>query len=388
LEERYQRLLQHFSELGISRIKGFVTGSLPHIDADALVAHQAVKVLKDEKQRADFEVYLKKFLISLDIILPHGSAHPYRVPAKRFGYILAVCKERYKDSSLDLGDAGEKVRSLINTHLISLGVNPKIEPVELLAEDFLEKLSAHAGGNSEAKASEMEHAIRKHCTVHHDEDPAFYQSLSQKVDALLEKHQEEWELLVEKLAELRNKAIAGRRQGEDGMSKEAAAFYDHIAQAGFSGESVADEDKPGFRALMESIVEILQETIVSIDFWHNPDKQKRVRGLIKNQISTTGITELKQNRERVNGEVFFYLGSRYRLSLVEEQDEALKLKNGRFYLRCTISKHERSKVFCEFYTSKGWPRIAARVDYFAGKVGVKPGKCVIKDISSLRCFLE
>jgi hypothetical protein len=222
----------------------------------------------------------------------------------------------------------------------------------------------------------MEHAIRKHCTVHHDEDPAFYQSLSQKVDALLEKHQEEWELLVERLAELRNEAIAGRRQGEDGMSKEAAAFYDHIAQAGFSGESVADEDKSGFRALMESIVEILQETIASIDFWHNPDKQKRVRGLIKNQISTTGITELKQNRERVNGEVFFYLGSRYRLSLVEEQDEALKLKNGRFYLRRTISKHERSKVFCEFYTSKG----VARVDYFAGKVGVKPGKCVIKDI--------
>lgn len=303
LEERYQRLLQHFSEMGINQIKGFVSGSLPNIDADAVVVHQAVKALKDEKQRADFEVYLKKFLISLDIILPHSSAQPYRVPGKRFGYILAVCKERYKDSSLELGDAGEKVKSLINAHLISLGINPKIEPVELLAEDFLEKLSAHAGGNSEAKASEMEHAIRKHCTVHHDEDPAFYKNLSQKVDALLEKHQEEWELLVEKLAELRNEAIAGRHQGKDGMSKEATTFYEYIAQVGFSSGSVADEDKPKFRTLMESIVEILQDTIASIDFWNNPDKQKRVRGLIKNQISTTGIAELKQNRERVTVEI-------------------------------------------------------------------------------------
>jgi type I restriction enzyme R subunit len=286
-----------------NQIKGFVSGSLPNIDADAVVVHQAVKALKDEKQRADFEVYLKKFLISLDIILPHSSAQSYRVPGKRFGYILAVCKERYKDSSLDLGDAGEKVKSLINAHLISLGINPKIEPVELLAEDFLEKLSAHAEGNSEAKASEMEHAIRKHCTVHHDEDPAFYKSLSQKVDALLEKHQEKWELLVEKLAELRNEAIAGRRQGEDGMSKEATTFYEYIAQVGFASGTVADEDKPKFRALMESIVEILQDTIASIDFWHNPDKQKRVRGLIKNQISTIGIAELKQNRERVAVEV-------------------------------------------------------------------------------------
>ena len=26
-------------------------------------------------------------------------------------------------------------------------------------------------GSAEAKASEMEHAIRKHCTIHFDEDP-------------------------------------------------------------------------------------------------------------------------------------------------------------------------------------------------------------------------
>lgn len=303
LEERYQRLLQHFTELGVTQIKAFVTGTLPTIDADAVIVDQAVKALKDEKQRADFEVYLKKFLISLDIILPHASAQPYRVPAKRFGYILQITKERYKDTSLDLGDAGEKVKALINEHLISLGINPKIEPVELLADDFLDKLSAHAGKNTEAKASEMEHAIRKHCTVHHDEDPAFFKSLSQKVDALIEKHHEEWELLVEKLAELRTEAVAGRQQGQEGMSKEATTFYEHIVQVGFNNGSVAESDKPKFRALMESVVDILQETIASIDFWHNPDKQKRVRGLIKTEITKTGIEELKQNRERVAVEI-------------------------------------------------------------------------------------
>jgi hypothetical protein len=62
------------------------------------------------------------------------------VPALRFGYILAVTKERYKDSSLNLGDAVEKVKALINAHLISLGINPKVEPVELLAPDFMKKL--------------------------------------------------------------------------------------------------------------------------------------------------------------------------------------------------------------------------------------------------------
>ena len=303
LEERYHRLLQHFTALGVKQIKAFVTGTLPNIDADVAVVHEAVRALKDEKQRADFEVYLKKFLMSMDIILPHTSAQPYRVPAKRFGYILQVTKERYKDSSLDLGSAGEKVKALINEHLISLGINPKVEPVELLADDFLEKLAAHAGKNSEAKASEMEHAIRKHCTVHHNEDPAFYKKLSEKVDALIEKHHDAWDLLADKLAELRTEAIAGRRHGEEGMSKEATTFYEHVVQVGFAGAAVAAPDKPKLKALMESIVDILQETIASIDFWQNPDKQKRVRGLIKTEIAKTGIEALKKARERVAVEI-------------------------------------------------------------------------------------
>ncbi len=303
LEERYQRLLQHFTARGVKHIKAFVTGDLPNLETEASVVNEAVKALKDEKQRADFEVYLKKFLMSMDVILPHTSAQPYRVPAKRFGYILQVTKERYKDTSLNLGNAGEKVKALINEHLISLGINPKVEPVELLADDFLEKLAAHAGKNAEAKASEMEHAIRKHCTVHHDEDPAFYKNLSEKVDALISKHHDEWELLAEKLAKLRTDAIAGRQKGEEGMSKEATTFYEHIVQVGFPGASITEGDKEKFKELMETTVEILQETITSIDFWQNPDKQKRVRGLIKTEITKAGIEALKKNRERVAVEI-------------------------------------------------------------------------------------
>ena len=303
LQERYQRLLQHFESLGVKQLKQFVNGELPGLDADAAVVHAAVTALKNEKHRADFDVYFKKFLMSMDIVLPHPSAQPYRVPASRFGYILAVTKERYKDTSLNFGDAGEKVKALINVHLISLGVNPKVEPVELLAPDFLDKLAAHAGKNVAAKASEMEHAIRKHCTVHHDEDPAFFKSLSAKVDALIEKHHDQWDLLAEKLAELRSEALAGRTTGESGMSREATTFYEHIVQAGFAQGSVAEPDQEAMKLLMERLVDLLQDAIGSLDFWMNADKQKRVRGAIKTEIAKADITELKTNRERVTVEV-------------------------------------------------------------------------------------
>jgi type I restriction enzyme R subunit len=98
-----------------------------------------------------------------------------------------------------------------------------VPPIELLADDFIENLHKHAAGNPEAKASEMEHAIRKHCTVHHDEDPAFYKSLSEKVEKLIAQYQDQWDLLADELEKLRAEAIAGRETGEDGMSKEATA---------------------------------------------------------------------------------------------------------------------------------------------------------------------
>jgi type I restriction enzyme R subunit len=303
LEERYQRLLQLFAEHKVAKVREFVEGKLASIEEDAAVVHEAIKLLKDEKIRADFDVYLKKFLMSLDIILPNKAAHPYRVPAKRLGFILRVTKERYKDTSLDLGDAGQKVRDLINEHLIRLGINPKVPPIELLSDDFIANLNQHAAGNAEAKASEMEHAIRKHCTVHHDEDPAFYKSLAEKVEKLIDEYQDQWDKLAEALEKLRAVAIEGRRQGEEGMSKEATTFFEHIANEAFANGEVPAAAKPKMKALMEAIVETLQHSIGSIDFWHNSDKQKKTRSEIKTALTLTGIAELKENRERIAIEI-------------------------------------------------------------------------------------
>ncbi|KPA18571.1 restriction endonuclease subunit R [Candidatus Magnetomorum sp. HK-1] len=133
-------------------------------------------------------LYFKNFMQSLDIILPKSSAIPYKIPVKRFGYILIKVKERYKDETLTISGSGEKVKKLINDHLISLGINPKIPPVELLSDRFIaevEKKKTH-----KAKASEMEHAIRKHCKIHLNKDPAFYSKLSEKLERLIQQYKD------------------------------------------------------------------------------------------------------------------------------------------------------------------------------------------------------
>ncbi|MDB6170823.1 MAG: type site-specific deoxyribonuclease, HsdR family [Chthoniobacteraceae bacterium] len=303
LEERFQRLLQHFKTAGVAGIEAFVTGALSDPQAEVAMIHAAVGAMKEIKARADFEVYLKKFLQSLNLILPNPAGHPYRGPARRFGYLLRMVKERYKDESLDLGDAGAKVKALINEHLIDLGINPKIPPTELLSEDFLKNVRTHSQGDPEAKASEMEHAIRKHCTVHFDEDPVFYRRLSEKLERLIQQHKNDWKALASAYEHLRTEASEGRRTGHDGLSREASTFYDFVVQLAFGEDDVPEADRARLRELMVRIVELLQETIGIIDFWKKPTEVKKLRGNLATEILLMNIPRLSEKHERLAVEI-------------------------------------------------------------------------------------
>ena len=303
LEERYQRLLQHFRAAGVAQIEAFVKGDLATPEADVAAVHAAVGAMQEIKRRADFEVYLKKFLQSLNLILPHAAGHPYRGPARRFGYLLRMVKERYKDDSLDISDAGAKVKALINEHLIDLGINPKIPPIELLSDDFITNVQKHSQGSPEAKASEMEHAIRKHCTVHFDEDPAFYKRLSEKLEKLIQEHRNQWEVLAEGYEQLRNEAMAGRTDAVEGLTREATTFYDYVVQLAYENSDVPVAHRPQLKKLMAGIVEMLQGTIGIIDFWKKPIEVKKLRGNIDTEILLTEIPELVEKHERIAVEI-------------------------------------------------------------------------------------
>lgn len=259
--------------------------------------------MQDIKRRADFDVYLNKFLQSLNLILPNEAGHPYRGAARRFGYLLRMVKERYKDESLDIADAGAKVKALINEHLIDLGINPRIPPVELLSDEFLAHVQKHAAGDPEAKASEMEHAIRKHCTVHFDEDPAFYKRLSDKLEKLIEAHKNNWNALAEDYEQLRAEALAGRREGIEGLTTEQTTFYDYVAELAFGPVGVPPQHQAAIKKLMARVVELLQDTIDILDFWKKSIEIKKLRGNLATELLLTNIPQIVDKHERLAVEI-------------------------------------------------------------------------------------
>lgn len=182
-----------------------------------------VIALASEKVRAEFTVKLKAFLDSLDTVLPRPEGLPFVKEAKRLAYIHARARGRYKDLPQLGKDVGAKVRKLIDDHVISLGIDPKIPPIQLTDADFEKQLARSA--NDRAKASEMEHAIRSHIRKHVDEDPVRFRKLSERLNELLKSLGEQWDQLVEQL----QKIIDELRSGQPSDESTALDLPEHYA---------------------------------------------------------------------------------------------------------------------------------------------------------------
>ncbi len=193
LRDRHLRVVDVLRRQGIESLE----------DAEACIA-----ALESEKVRAEFAVKLKAFLNSLDTVLPRPEGLPFVKDAKRLAYIHARARGRYKDLPQLGKDVGAKVRKLIDDHVISLGIDPKIPPIQLTDADFEKQLSRSV--NDRAKASEMEHAIRSHVRKHTDEDPVLYRKLSERLNELLKSLGEQWDQLVEQMQKIINELRSGQ----------------------------------------------------------------------------------------------------------------------------------------------------------------------------------
>jgi type I restriction enzyme R subunit len=196
LRDRYERVMAVLLGRGVESLEDTET---------------CVQALADEKLRADFSVKLKDFLATLDTVLPRPEGLPYCKDAKRLAYIYGRARNRYKDTPVLGKDVGAKVRKLIDDHVISLGIDPKIPPIQITDAEFDKHVGREA--SERAKASEMEHAIRAHIRKHMDEDPVLFRSFSVRLSDALRSLGDQWDALIALLAHLIKDIQAG--QGED-----------------------------------------------------------------------------------------------------------------------------------------------------------------------------
>lgn len=119
--------------------------------------------------------------------------------------------------------------------------------------------------------------------------------------------------------------------------------------------------------------EQVDDTVLSRRLW-----------IYRNLAEWRDLNSTRVVREWVNGESFLYLGGAYRLLLVAEQNEPVKLKDGRFcLLRSVVDQGGQTaahEAFRDFYITRGRVRLKQRVEHFAPRVGVRPGLLQVKEL--------
>ena len=184
LESRYKRILNLFTEQNLNEIENFLNQKFTDGTAEFEFAESCIEQAKNIKFRAELLTYSKSFFDSLDLLFNTQAGGGYWIRAKRLGYLLWRIKDRYKDETMDLKWASQKVRQLIDKHLFSLGIDTKVQQVSILSDEFKSKVD-YLNKTPKSKASEMEHAIRWHIKVNLEKDPTLYNHFKDRLETIL-----------------------------------------------------------------------------------------------------------------------------------------------------------------------------------------------------------
>lgn len=268
-------------------------------DRDDLNA--CVNVLLPEDVRAEFTEAFRRFAQSLDMILPDPKGLPYLRDFRWLGKIRKAASARFQDPSLDISDCAPKVRKLIEDAIVAEGIQILVQRVSLLTPEFDEKLKALK--SDDAKASEMEHAIKNEIHVRLDEDPAYFLSLRQRLEEIIEARKarridaaKQLELLQALAKDLKGSAD---QAGKLGLSSTGFALYGLLQSGGAS--VAADAPKASYEAKPDpakvALASVLEEAVAPhvgiVDWTNREDVQKDIRRLVKRQLRAANTPDDK-----------------------------------------------------------------------------------------------
>ncbi len=259
-------------------------------DRDDLSA--CVAAIEAEDVRAEFNAAFRRFSQSLDMLLPDPRALKYQDDARWLGKIRAAASTRYRDSKLDISDCGAKVKKLIEDAVAAEGIQILVKQVSLFSPEFEEKLAAWS--SPEARASEMEHAIKDEIHVKVEEAPVFYSSLRLRLEQILLDRKakridaaQQLELFEALRSDMRGREGAAKALG---LSPTGLALYGLLAGVAAAPGGPVDEPKKELASLLE---EQLEPFVTMVDWTEKDDVLKEMRRLAKRPLRIAGFAEEK-----------------------------------------------------------------------------------------------
>lgn len=260
-----------------------------------------VSVLEPADRRAEFDAVFLELARGMDTLLPDPRAVPYVKDLQWLGKVRMAARARFREEHFDLKHCGEKVKALINEYIGADQVKRLLEPISIFSQRFDEEVRRLT--RPEAKASEMEHALRYEIKVRYEDNPVLYESLRERLEKIIADRKaqrisqaEELRQLASLLGELRGMQS---RIEEMGLSQASFPIYELIIKHrdAATGEATKVAEAPALyhagvdepaRDLAAQIEDDIRGLAV-IDWTMKEDIQREMRRRIKRRLRTAGF---------------------------------------------------------------------------------------------------
>ena len=191
-----------------------------------------------------------------------------------------------------MSGCGEKVRKLIADAVAADGIEILVREVQLFSPEFDEKVEALK--TDDAKASEMEHAIRHEINVRVEENPVFYESLRKRLEEIIEQHRlerldaaEQFKLFASLVEDLQGEQS---RAQDIGLEARGYAIYGLLEQA---RPMMVQEPAAPYDAANRDLASLIDESVTPftelVDWWEKDDVQRQMRSKIKRHLRASGM---------------------------------------------------------------------------------------------------
>lgn len=198
--------------------------------------------LGDESRRLDFYERLKNYAKSLNICLSSNGIldlvskedlDKYKKELKFFSNLRKSVRQRYHEE-VDFGEYEEQMQKLLDTYISANEVNKLTKLVNIFDEkNFDEEIQRVEG--KRAKADTIRNALDKVITMKYDENPAYYESLKDRIKRILEEYrnkrisEEEYlRSMHDVMNDVRNGSVEETYPEPISENKGAQVIYDNI----------------------------------------------------------------------------------------------------------------------------------------------------------------
>jgi type I restriction enzyme R subunit len=127
-----------------------------------------------------------------------------------------------------------------------------------------------------------------------------YKTLSEKLEALIQKHKDDWDELYRSLFDLQTEVKAGRKQDDNSGS---GPFYDLIGQIAFGASGVPVDHREAVAGLTADVLEKLKRTIGIINFWSNPPEVSKLKGALSDLLLFSNVDEIVDKSDKIVAEI-------------------------------------------------------------------------------------